>query len=202
MLAVLAALTAALFATGAGLHSLVVGAAAKPAAVQAAPWHLELVHLPPQAPISGARVNELNELAEASRAAAERQSRILPPGPVSEQGMQVKTILVERNIHAAFPQIQEMGGVRPDPLPWHPLGLAVDLMIPDAGSDAGIALGNQIVQYVLSNAERFDVQDAIWRGEYYTPGGGRQSGGYGHYDHVHVTTHGGGYPTGGEVYLR
>jgi hypothetical protein len=191
-------LTAALFATGAELHSLVVDATAKPV-VQAAPWHLELVHLPPQAPISGARVDEL---AEASRAAAERQSLILPPGPVSEQGMQVKTILVERNIHAAFPQIQEMGGVRPDPLPWHPLGLAVDIMIPDAGSDAGIALGNEIVQYVLSNAERFDVQDTIWRGVYYTPDGGRQLGGYGHYDHVHVTTHGGGYPTGGEVYLR
>ena len=23
-----------------------------------------------------------------------------------------------------------------------------------------------------------------------------------HYDHVHITTHGGGYPTGSEVYIR
>ena len=25
---------------------------------------------------------------------------------------------------------------------------------------------------------------------------------YGHYDHVHITTTGGGYPAGGEVYIR
>jgi len=25
--------------------------------------------------------------------------------------------------------------------------------------------------------------------------------GYGHYDHVHITTTGGGYPSGGEEYL-
>jgi hypothetical protein len=198
MLAALALSGAALFATGAGLHSVVTDAKAKPVA-KATPWHLELVHLPPHAPVTDARVNEL---AEASRAEAERASRILGPSPCNEQGLQVKTILVARNIHAAFPQIHEMGGVRPDPLPWHPMGLAVDVMIPDAGSDSGIALGNQIMQYVLANADRFAVQDVIWRGVYYTPGGGAQQGGYGHYDHVHVTTHGGGYPTGGEVYLR
>lgn len=75
-------------------------------------------------------------------------------------------------------------------------------MIPDPGSAAGIALGDEIVAYVMENASRFGIQDAIWRGHYYTPGGGRQSGGYGHYDHVHVTTTGGGYPTGAETYLR
>jgi hypothetical protein len=36
---------------------------------------------------------------------------------------------------------------------------------------------------------------------YYTPNGAK-AGGYGHYDHVHITTHGGGYPSGGEVYIR
>jgi len=51
-------------------------------------------------------------------------------------------------------------------------------------------------------ADRFGMQDAIWRGTYYTPGGGQQSGGYGHYDHVHVTTLGGGYATGREVFLK
>ena len=50
-------------------------------------------------------------------------------------------------------------------------------------------------------AERFGIQDAIWRGAYYTPGGVR-GGGYGHYDHVHITTTGGGYPDGDEVYYR
>ncbi len=74
-------------------------------------------------------------------------------------------------------------------------------MIPNSTSAAGIALGDQIVAYVLRNAERFGIQDAIWRGTYYTPGG-RNGSGYGHYDHVHITTTGGGYPTGSEQYYR
>jgi hypothetical protein len=128
--------------------------------------------------------------------------RLLPVGIAPERGLQVRTILAERAISAEFPEIHEIGGVRPDPLPWHPNGLALDVMIPDASSDQGIALGNQIVAYALKNAKRFAIQDAIWRGVYYTPGGGAQSGGYGHYDHVHVTTLGGGYPTGDEKYYR
>lgn len=127
--------------------------------------------------------------------------RQLPVGRAPERGLQVRTILVERAVSEAFPEIRDMGGVRPDALRWHPEGLAVDVMIPNPGSAAGIALGNQIVAYALKNAERFGLQDAIWRGIYYTPGGS-QRGGYGHFDHVHLTTTGGGYPKGGEVYLR
>ncbi len=126
---------------------------------------------------------------------------ILPRGVAPEQGLQVKTVLAARSISAMFPEIQNIGGVRPDSLRWHPNGLALDVMIPNPGSDAGVALGNQIVDFVLNNAERFGLQDAIWRGVYYTPGGAR-SGGYGHYDHVHITTTGGGYPTGSETYYR
>jgi hypothetical protein len=119
-----------------------------------------------------------------------------------ERGLQVRTILASRAISAAFPEIHEIGGVRPDALRWHPDGLALDVIIPNPSSAQGIALGNEIVAYVLKNADRFGMQDAIWRGVYYTPDGGQQSGGYGHYDHVHVTTTGGGYPTGREVFLK
>jgi hypothetical protein len=127
--------------------------------------------------------------------------RALPAGVAPERGLQVRTILTARNISAVFPEIHQIGGVRPDALRWHPDGLALDVMIPNPSSDAGIALGNQIVAYVLNNAKRFGIQDAIWRGVYYTPSGA-QRGGYGHFDHVHVTTTGGGYPTGGEIYYR
>jgi len=137
----------------------------------------------------------------ASRYRVDIQSRLLPTGLAPEQGLQVKTILVARAITAAFPEIHNMGGVRPDGLRWHPEGLAVDVMIPNPGSAEGITLGNQIVAFVLKNAARFGMQDAIWRGMYYTPDGSR-SGGYGHYDHVHITTTGGGYPTGAEMYYR
>jgi hypothetical protein len=128
------------------------------------------------------------------------RSRFLPVGLASEQGLQVRTILASRAITAMFPEIHEIGGVRPDPLPWHPLGLALDVMIPNPQSAQGIALGNEIVAYVLKNSNRFGIQDAIWRGVYYTPTGAQTSR-LGHYDHVHVTTTGGGYPKGGETYL-
>jgi hypothetical protein len=127
--------------------------------------------------------------------------RALPVGVASERGLQVKTILVERNVSAAFPQIHTMIGVRPDSKPWHPNGLALDIMIPNPGSSEGIALGDAILAYAMHNAGAFGVQDVIWRGTYYTPGGGASGSGYGHFDHVHITTIGGGYPGGGEEYL-
>ena len=126
---------------------------------------------------------------------------LLPPGVGSEQGLQIDTILAERNISAYFPEITTMIGVRPDSKPWHPRGLALDVMIPNAGSSEGIALGNAIRDYALRNAGRFGLQDVIWRGVYYTPAGPGGSG-YGHFDHVHITTTGGGYPAGGEEYPR
>ena len=127
--------------------------------------------------------------------------QLLLPAPVSEQGLQIKTILTARSISAAFPQIRSMIGVRPDAKPWHPSGRAIDFMIPNPGSAEGIALGDAILAFAMQNADRFGIQDVIWRGVYYTPAGPGGSG-YGHYDHVHITTIGGGYPTGGETYLR
>jgi hypothetical protein len=127
--------------------------------------------------------------------------RVLSAGVAPERGLQVKTILAARSISAAFPEIHSIGGVRPDTLKWHPNGLALDVMIPNPGTAAGIALGNEVVAFALNNAQRFGLQDVIWRGTYYTRDGA-QGRGYGHYDHVHITTTGGGYPTGGEVYIR
>lgn len=141
------------------------------------------------------------QFASASRFRVDTRSQALPPGVALEQGLQVKTIWLARSISATFPEIHEIGGVRADALRWHPEGLALDVMIPNPGSAEGIALGNEIVAYVLMNAARFGMQDAIWRGVYYTPNGAQASRG-GHYDHVHITTTGGGYPTGSEIYLR
>ena len=111
----------------------------------------------------------------------------LPVGVANEAGLQANTILVARAISARFPQIGTIDGVRPDSKPWHPNGLAIDIMIPNPSSPEGIALGDEILAFVMSNAGRFGMQDVIWRGTYYTPGG-PQGSGYGHYDHVHVTT--------------
>lgn len=112
---------------------------------------------------------------------------ILPVGVASEAGLQPNTVLAARAISARFPQIANIDGVRPDSKPWHPSGLAIDVMIPNYGSAEGVALGDEILAFVLGNAGRFGLQDAIWRDTYYTPGG-PQGSGYGHYDHVHITT--------------
>lgn len=111
----------------------------------------------------------------------------LPVGVASEAGLQPNTILAARAVSARFPQIADIDGVRPDSKPWHPSGLAIDIMIPNHDAPEGIALGNEILAFMMANAARFGLQDVIWRDTYHTPGGPRGSG-YGHYDHVHVTT--------------
>jgi hypothetical protein len=130
----------------------------------------------------------------------------LSPGVAPEQGLQVKTIWAARAISVLFPQITTIGGFRQDPLKWHPNGLAIDVMIPNHDTPEGIELGNQIAGYALANAKRWGVLHVIWRQKYY-PGIGAPSwtADYGsetanHYDHVHIATDGGGYPTGHETY--
>ena len=89
---------------------------------------------------------------------------------------------------------------------WHPNGLAIDVMIPNHNSEEGIALGNQIAGIALANSKRWGVLHVIWRQGFY-PGIGAPSwtADYGnetanHFDHVHIATDGGGYPTGNETY--
>ncbi|MHA3021307.1 glycoside hydrolase [Mycobacterium sp. BMJ-28] len=130
----------------------------------------------------------------------------LNKGITPEGGLQIKTIWVARAISMMFPEIKTIGGYRQDPLKWHPNGLAIDVMIPNYHSDAGIELGNQIAGYALANAERWGVLHVIWRQGFY-PGIGAPSwtADYGnetanHFDHVHIATDGGGYPTGHEMY--
>lgn len=212
-LAAIVAPAAVLFSIGSDIQPEVVpvqpvAAAAVVPVADAIPVGVEIVAAPeafawnPTAVAVAAPEVASAQLVSASRWRADTRPLLLPKGVASEHGLQVKTILAARAISATFPEIRSIGGVRPDALRWHPNGLALDVMIPNPGSAAGVALGNQIVAYVMKNAARFGMQDAIWRGTYYTPSGAAGSGGYGHYDHVHVTTTGGGYPTGGEQYFR
>ena len=208
----LVAPAAVLFALGGSAHPIAPRGDADSVADDVAPCCLQVTAVAsspsPWAPssVQTSMSSGPGETVPASRASrwrvVDREApRTLPVGVAPERGLQVKTILAARSISAAFPEIKSIGGVRPDALRWHPMGLAIDVMIPNPGSGAGIALGNEIVAFALKNASRFALQDAIWRGTYYTPSGPSGSG-YGHYDHVHITTHGGGYPAGGEVYIR
>ena len=138
-----------------------------------APQDPAIIAMPGQPSLAAARV----DIPEAAA---------LPVGVANEAGLQPKAVLAARAISQQFPQINEIGGVRPDSKPWHPSGLAIDIMIPNSGSAEGIALGDQIMAYAMANAARFGLQDVIWRGTYYTPAG-PQASGYGHFDHVHIT---------------
>lgn len=202
---------AILFAVGGSARPLLAGGEADSIASDAAPCCVQIVGVAPSASSwvpSGAQLSmnsDPGQMVSASRSrwrvVSRDGPRLLPVGVAPERGLQVKTILAARSISAAFPEIHSIGGVRPDALKWHPNGLALDVMIPNPDSAAGIALGNEVVAFALKNADRFGLQDAIWRGTYYTPNG-PQGSGYGHYDHVHITTTGGGYPSGGEIYIR
>jgi len=199
VLAAMLAPAAVFFAVAGDVHAVPGSSEAKPVA-DIASCCLEIVAAAPDISRGAVGLGFTNgQFVRASR--WHGRSRALPVGVAPEQGLQVRTILAARAISAAFPEIQQIGGVRPDALPWHPRGLALDVMIPNPSSAEGIALGDQIVEFVRTNAARFGMQDVIWRGVYYTPGGAQPSR-VGHYDHVHITTTGGGYPTGGEMYLR
>lgn len=71
-------------------------------------------------------------------------------------------------IIATYPGVRTIGGVRSDPIPDHPSGHAIDIMVDS------MALGDAINADVQSQAARFNVRYTMWR----VPS---------HFDHVHVT---------------
>lgn len=131
----------------------------------------------------------------------------LPPSAKiqNEDKLQVDSIRVARAVAANFPQVDTIGGWRPsDPFPDHPSGRAVDIMIPDYGTDAGKQLGDDILAYLYGNADFFGIDYFIWRQEHIPSGGpATMMGDRGdptenHYDHIHVTTYESGFPEPGQ----
>ena len=177
---------------------------AVPAAVALAPVHpAEPLGWEPQIVLAAATVAPLQD---AAPRAARSARQTLPVGVCDERGLQVQTILAERAISKRFPEIKEMSGVRPDSMKWHPNGLAIDVIIPNWDTPAGRALGDRIVDYVFQNADRFGLEYVIWQ-QTYRPASGsphlmenRGSPDANHYTHVHISSYGGGFPKGGEIY--
>ena len=170
--------------------------AAPPVGQESAPADAPFVATPTEAEL----------LAASAPVAAQESQFALTAGVAPEEGLQVKTIWAARAISVMFPEITTIGGYRQDALKWHPNGLAIDVMIPNHSSEEGIALGNQIAGLALANAKRWGILHVIWRQGFY-PGIGAPSwtADYGnetanHFDHVHISTNGGGYPTGNETY--
>lgn len=72
-------------------------------------------------------------------------------------------------IIATYPGVQSIGGVRSDPLPDHPSGHAIDIMI---GSD--MALGDTIASDIQNQSSNFGVNYIMWREA-------------NHFNHIHVS---------------
>ncbi|MGW4482101.1 peptidoglycan DD-metalloendopeptidase family protein [Rhodococcus triatomae] len=126
----------------------------------------------------------------------------LPASAGSEQNMQVDTKRLIRALHLRFgDRLSTLGGWRPDggAATDHPDGRAIDAMIPDYQSGTGVQLGNEILDYVMANADFFGVDYAIWRQTLHPTGGApylmedRFSDTENHYDHVHITVRGQGF---------
>ena len=103
------------------------------------------------------------------------------PGPVvprdvgSDKGLTPTSQSVKKVVSSLFPQINDIGGWRPpDGYNEHSSGQALDVMIPNANSPQGKALGDQITQYVLAHAKELGVDYAMWQHGQHNPDGSFQ----------------------------
>ena len=87
---------------------------------------------------------------------------------VGGQGLSRNAAALADYIRANYPGVQSIGGVRSDPLPDHPSGHAIDVMVSDMG------LGDTIASDIQSQSGRFGVKYVLWRVA-------------NHFNHVHVT---------------
>ena len=122
----------------------------------------------------------------------------IPAYPV-ERGLKPNAIKVHRGIRANFPQITSIGGVRKDPIPDHPSGRALDLMLPNYKSASGKALGSKVAAWARTNAKSLGIEyviynQRIWNirrdkeGWRYMASRGSDSAN--HKNHVHITVFG------------
>lgn len=130
-----------------------------------------------------------------------------PPSRLTaEHKLQPDTVRVLSCVHHDFPKIEIFYGWRPDDLPDHPSGRALDIMIPNFAQQVGLQYGNKIVLYLQANATSLGIDYVIWRQHIWNvhrqaegwrlmPGRGGLTAN--HMDHVHVTTlgHGAGGTT-------
>ena len=91
--------------------------------------------------------------------------RVLPVGLAPEGGLQVRTILASRSISAMFPEIQSIGGVRPDGLRWHPerSGARCDDPQPEQRGGHSARKQDRLVRAREREEVRIAGRDLAWR---------------------------------------
>jgi len=164
-------------AAGAGVMAVVTYHHPAPAPDPAAP--VEIVPIPAAAPVAYRTVAP-------PVVPVSKPSRIPPLR--GGAGLVDNAVALVRYIQATYPNVASIGGVRPDPIPDHPSGRAIDVMV---GRDAD--LGNRVLADVLAQSKRFGVRYAIWRETLHRPNGtaywmrDRGNPTLNHLDHVHIT---------------
>jgi hypothetical protein len=87
---------------------------------------------------------------------------------VGGSGLTPNASALAQYVASNYPGVQSIGGVRPDPLPDHPSGRAIDIMVND------MALGDTIAADIQNQSDRFSVSYILWRVA-------------NHFNHIHVT---------------
>jgi hypothetical protein len=139
--------------------------------------------------------------APVTQAANNRVPTSLPPASNSESNLQPNTTHLLRLVEYLFPYYKSGGaiyGYRQDPIPDHPSGQALDIMMANDGRDAAsVREGNLIAAFLMANASQLGVDYMIWRGNIWYPGRDwRQMSDRGnwtdnHMNHIHVLVFGG-----------
>lgn len=118
------------------------------------------------------------------------------PSYAVEKGLVPNSIKVHRASLAKFPQITTYYGVRPDAIPDHPSGRALDLMIPNYTTTSGKDLGALVAAWAQANQASLGIEYIIWNQRiwnvrrasegwrYMADRGGDSAN---HKDHVHIT---------------
>lgn len=114
---------------------------------------------------------------------------------VERTNANVRAIAVD--VWARHPQIKTLYGWRPDTMPDHPAGRALDVMIPSYKSNQ--ALGWEIANYYRANASKYNINYIIFGQRIWNVARDREgwrwmadrgSDNANHYNHVHINTHG------------
>ncbi len=110
------------------------------------------------------------------------------------KGLRPSAKYLMSRVQTKFPKIVTFYGVRPDSIPDHPSGKALDIMLPNYRSNG--AMGKAIADWVRANAKELNVEYIIYNQRIWNVKRSREGWRYmasrgsdtaNHKDHVHVT---------------
>lgn len=117
-----------------------------------------------------------------------------PGGTITLPGLKPNTARILADGQVRFPQIRNFGGVRPDSIPDHPSGRALDFMIPNYRTNT--ATGDAIAAWLQANAAKYNIDYVIWNQRIWSVARSKEGWRYmasrgsdtaNHKDHVHVS---------------